>query len=231
MFDLNTSILNSEYGEELDESRLEEYVNLLMAEFVESPEAAAFMQEFDTSTGWPVTYMHFAGQYFCSTVATITPGETAEILFEIFPRKVSVESDAAREIISELRAFWQFLKRTRTLEKADEILQLLTDDEADRLVAALSDPKNFGMAKSLFAAGTSAGFNMTDQADLERFILAYNASFDKGPKIPVMRDDENDALTDPRGAAAPVRDAKRRVGRNEPSPCGSGRKYKKCCGR
>jgi uncharacterized protein YecA (UPF0149 family) len=30
---------------------------------------------------------------------------------------------------------------------------------------------------------------------------------------------------------APVGGAERRVGRNEPCPCGSGRKYKHCCGR
>jgi len=29
----------------------------------------------------------------------------------------------------------------------------------------------------------------------------------------------------------PVRRKTRKVGRNEPCPCGSGKKYKKCCGR
>jgi preprotein translocase subunit SecA len=32
-------------------------------------------------------------------------------------------------------------------------------------------------------------------------------------------------------AKAPVRRAKKKVGRNAPCPCGSGKKYKKCCGR
>ena len=32
-------------------------------------------------------------------------------------------------------------------------------------------------------------------------------------------------------AAAPVRSAAPAVGRNDPCPCGSGKKYKKCCGR
>ena len=31
--------------------------------------------------------------------------------------------------------------------------------------------------------------------------------------------------------AKPVRRKERKVGRNEPCPCGSGKKYKKCCGR
>jgi len=29
----------------------------------------------------------------------------------------------------------------------------------------------------------------------------------------------------------PVRRKKRKIGRNEPCPCGSGKKYKHCCGR
>ena len=71
MFDLHTSILDPEYGEELDEGRLEEYINGLMSEFAESPEAEAFMREFDASLGWPATYMHYAAQYFCATPATV----------------------------------------------------------------------------------------------------------------------------------------------------------------
>jgi len=31
--------------------------------------------------------------------------------------------------------------------------------------------------------------------------------------------------------AQPVKRETRKVGRNEPCPCGSGKKYKKCCGK
>ena len=225
MFDLHASILDSEYGEELDGERLEEYIHELMAEFGESPEAEAFMTKFDTSLSWPATYMHYAAQYFCATPATVTPAETAEILFEIFPRKVSVEPDAAQEIVAELRAFWQFLKRTRSLEKADTILDLLTDEDADRLEAELADPENFGMAKSIFTAGANAGFDMTNEADVNRFMLEYNAAQLRGDAL----DDGKSRSTIPMQRAAPIRQESRRVGRNDPCPCGSGRKYKKCC--
>jgi preprotein translocase subunit SecA len=30
---------------------------------------------------------------------------------------------------------------------------------------------------------------------------------------------------------APIRNESRRIGRNDPCPCGSGKKFKKCCGR
>ena len=32
-------------------------------------------------------------------------------------------------------------------------------------------------------------------------------------------------------AKQPVRRSKQKVGRNQPCPCGSGKKYKKCCGK
>jgi preprotein translocase subunit SecA len=32
-------------------------------------------------------------------------------------------------------------------------------------------------------------------------------------------------------SAQPVRRSSQKVGRNDPCPCGSGKKYKKCCGR
>src|SRR5207237_6810776 len=34
-----------------------------------------------------------------------------------------------------------------------------------------------------------------------------------------------------RGASAPAPVTRPKVGRNEPCPCGSGKKFKKCCGR
>ncbi|UCD18701.1 MAG: SEC-C domain-containing protein [Candidatus Zixiibacteriota bacterium] len=34
-----------------------------------------------------------------------------------------------------------------------------------------------------------------------------------------------------RGKAQPVKREGKKVGRNDPCPCGSGKKYKKCCGR
>jgi len=37
-------------------------------------------------------------------------------------------------------------------------------------------------------------------------------------------------LDEPAAAPAPIVNAERKIGRNDPCPCGSGRKFKKCCG-
>ena len=38
----------------------------------------------------------------------------------------------------------------------------------------MNDPSNFGMAKSFFAMGQAAGYDMTTQAGMNAFMLAYN---------------------------------------------------------
>ncbi|MBF0552279.1 MAG: SEC-C domain-containing protein, partial [Deltaproteobacteria bacterium] len=47
------------------------------------------------------------------------------------------------------------------------------------------------------------------------------------PQKYVLNRGDGDGQTAPQ----PVRRKDRKVGRNEPCPCGSGRKFKKCCGR
>ncbi len=52
-------------------------------------------------------------------------------------------------------------------------------------------------------------------------------------KVPVRRpavEEKKDLVTNQEGPAVPKRAAKS-VGRNDPCPCGSGKKYKNCCGR
>jgi hypothetical protein len=46
----------------------------------------------------------------------------------------------------------------------------------------------------------------------------------------IGRDAAHDAQEEPDGREEPYR-APSKVGRNEPCPCGSGKKFKKCCGR
>jgi preprotein translocase subunit SecA len=49
-------------------------------------------------------------------------------------------------------------------------------------------------------------------------------------KVPVKQEEKKDLVTNQTGPARPVT-VKGKVGRNEPCPCGSGKKYKDCCGK
>lgn len=163
--------------------------------------------------GWFQTLLEFGLNYLGETVDEMTPGSVKEFVLDYVPRKISTEADAAAEIICELALFWQYLGRVYNLPAAKAVVDWLrTDGLVARLEADLSDPSNFGMAKSLFVLGKDAGFDMTTEAGVAEFVMAYNQSLlaDNAPASPDLQN--------------------YRVSRNAPCPCGSGKKYKKCCG-
>jgi hypothetical protein len=154
-------------GEEIDHDRRTELEDELVRKFVESPEAKTL-----TDVQSCHFVMDFAADYFGATIATLGTRELREIIFEIIPRKVSVDASKARWIIEDNRAFYAFLKREYGLPQADACLRVFEGDAVTRLEAALSNGSNFGMAKSLFMAGREAGFDMESKEGIEAWMRA-----------------------------------------------------------
>ncbi len=171
-FDIYQTVFD-EYGE-YDEDRASDYREQLESLFADSPEAQPLLES-GSDLGWAETMMHYGIVYRGETPPGMSASSVAEVVFEIFPRKVSMDADQAGEVIAELRAFWQFMQRQYRLKNAARILELLGPGAEERLHDELDDPANFGMAKSFFMAGKTAGFDMTSKAGLAEFMLAYNA--------------------------------------------------------
>lgn len=173
MFDIHQPVFDSDG--EFDEDRSYEYVEKLMSEFAESPEAQPII-EANGSVAWAASMMEYGISYVGATPATMTPGDFDEVLFELFPRKVSAEPERAGEIFKELRAFWAFVGRQYGLANAERIRAGMDDRAAKRFEKEFADPANFGMAKSMVMSGMKAGFDMTTPEGCEAFRQAYNAS-------------------------------------------------------
>jgi hypothetical protein len=137
----------------------------LLRHFEASPEAKALSE-----VGACELLMGVAADYFGATIATLRPTDLRELVFEIIPRKVSIEASAAPGIIEELRAFYAFLKRELGLPQAGACLRVLAGDAVKKLEAALSNTGNFGMAKSLIVAGQDAGFDMSTQQGIDAWM-------------------------------------------------------------
>ncbi len=146
---------------ELDELWFESFSNEVIRYFVMSPEAQALAAD----VGWCQPLMDFAKNYHSETVATMNAAVFREILFEIFPRKMSCNATEAASIVNEFRAFWTFLKREFAIPNAGACLQILDDGSIARLERALSDPANFGIAKSFFMRGEGAKRPQISEAD------------------------------------------------------------------
>ncbi len=168
------------------EKKARQYQDELIQLFEQSAEGQALRNE-GVDGGWFIMVIDFGINYLSVTPPRMTPSGLREILFEIFPRKVSTTADEAPDIIRELRGFWQFLQREFQLENAAACLQILDDRAARQLKKELSNPANFGIAKSFFMLGMERGFDMSTEEGMNEWMAIYNAELATGvgPRIPL----------------------------------------------
>jgi hypothetical protein len=159
---------------EPDDEALRGYYENACEQFAASDEGKEVIEK-SGSPGWVNSFLRYGIEYLGETVDTMTCRDVDEILFDIFPRKVSVEPDSAGDIIFELRNFWRFVDRVHHCPEAEKIVGLLDNKSIRRLRSELSNPANFGMAKSMVMMGRDTGFDMTSQAGINEFMMAYNA--------------------------------------------------------
>ncbi len=168
-----------------DEERFELNAALLRR-FDASPEAKGLAGE-----GWADSLLSFGLDYCGRTISEFDAHDVDEIVFSIIPRKVSVEAEAAAEIIAELRAFFRFLMREYELPGAAECLQRLSGDAVEALHGKLSDPRNFGMAKTFFTSGLEAGYDMRSEAGVAAWMKEANSSLAREPKPKLTQAEKN----------------------------------------
>lgn len=185
---------------EVDHDAVHDYCERAMKKFGASPEGREVVSK-NGDIGWVCSFLELGAHHLGVSVDTMTDRDACEIVFELIPQKVSVEAEAAGPIVFELRKFWQYIAREFRLPNASGIAGIFDEDARDVLYDELSDPGNFGMAKSLFSLGELTGFDMTSQEGLDEFMLAYNRSLpaihdltDARPMPPAMSADEKRAF-------------------------------------
>jgi hypothetical protein len=209
-FDFSPNLIDEEG--EFDHEEVNEYFQTLQEQFEQSPESEALA---DQDTSYISLLLSCGLDYFSALPTTLSEGELKEILFDLIPRKVTMDADEADPLIREFKAFFGFLHREFSVTTAARLATICDESAAKKLKTKLSDSSNFGLAKSFFSAGRAAGFDMTSEEDIAEFTARYNQQL----AHPLETDQQAPTL---------VRE-KTTVGRNEPCPCGSGKKFKKCC--
>ncbi|SRR6266545_2091226 len=172
-FDIHQSVVDPETGEYNEEAGIQ-YQEAIEELFAQSPEAVALSEQ-GTTLGWASTFLNYGMSYLGVTPAEMNDRDFDEVLFELFPQKVAVGPEEATEIIAELHAFWAFLGRAYGLPNAPALLKRLDDRAAGRLERELSNPANFGMAKSMVMQGRARDFDTSTQEGLNAWMYTYNA--------------------------------------------------------
>lgn len=139
-----------------------------------------------------------------------------ECCLDTLPRKVCAEESYYKSISPVLSTFFEFLWERNLLKNAQRLIRRVKSID-EQIIKNAIDPKNWGIAKSFMMAAKKAGVDVTNEKEMEEFIALYNLLIEGSKGC----DDLN----------PPVKYEKPKIGRNEPCPCGSGKKYKKCCGR
>ena len=123
-----------------------------------SPEAKAINNAASVSS----LLMSFSFNYLNCTIATLSPGNLEEILYEIIPRKVMMPASEAPAMVEDARAFFSYLKRNYQSEYADKCLSVISDDTATKMAKAMNNPNLFGMGKSMLSEDTGFPFNSSE---------------------------------------------------------------------
>ena len=163
------------------EKKVGHYLQELIRLFRESPEGQALEDEGLYPGFWINSMVEYGIDYLGVTPARLSPDQLRELLFDIFPRKVSADADEAPQAIRELQAFWQFAQHEFQLENAAACLKVLDDKAVRQMKKEMSNPANFGMAKSIMMMGKAHGYDMTTEEGINEWIVTYNAEI--APKI------------------------------------------------
>jgi hypothetical protein len=115
-----------------------------------------------------------------------TTGDVAEFLLGWCPRKLSGSPADSASIPPAVAAFTSFLAARGLLAggSSPAALAATASSLADEFVAAMGDPSNLGLAKSLFGAAAADGIEITDERGVQEWIDEFNARpFDERARI------------------------------------------------
>lgn len=192
---------------------IKDRVSTWVDEFEESTEYSGLSAAEREESGFIIdVFAELMYNYFLETPEKWSAGALAECCLDLFPRKVLSGPEFYEAVEPVLTAFFAFLQRNGRITNAAELTRRLRKVAGD-MIRRANQPDNWGLAKTVFVGALRDGVDLSDETALARYVEKWN---EQGyPRTA--------------GVEGPRR-VGRKVGRNEPCPCGSGKKYKKCCG-
>ena len=143
----------------------------------------------DCDPGWVEMALEYGARYEGVPFSAFDAETLGNVVFDLFPRKVSCDPSAAPEIIRSLRAFWTFARDVLGHPNAGECLEGLDEGDIPVLRDLLDDPSNFDMAKAFVMAGRRRGFRVETEEGMRQWTAVLNAEMaaPNGLRAPVHR--------------------------------------------
>jgi hypothetical protein len=149
-----------------------------------------------------------------------------DVLLDLFPRTVTGGRGFFAKVAPVVEALLEWMASEGILENGSALAQSV-HAWSEEIVDEAMEPENWGPAKTMAMEAEQAGVDITDEEALQRFWYARALqSLDQLEQNPPDQSEQP-----PVAPTVPIVEHAPKIGRNDPCPCGSGRKYKKCCGR
>lgn len=206
-----------------DEATAYNRIQELTGQFLDSVVAAELGDEVLEDAGFIVqSVLQYAWDYRGVGADELDKAALAEVLLELLPRKVTADRECFARIAPVTGAFLKWMESEGILGDTSDLIETV-HSWADAIVANGMNPEYWGMGKSFMMRAKAEGVDIDDQAAVQKFMAEYNLRL-MAARAPERRKAPD--FTPP----IPIVEQSPKIGRNEPCPCGSGRKYKKCCG-
>jgi uncharacterized protein YchJ len=220
--------MTDEYDPQAHMQAIQQQVGEWFDAFVGSPEHERLSEtEKGNAPGIVQVFSDYSFRYIGKAPEQWNQSVLAECCLEILPRQTSADLTFFQSVAPVLSAFFDFLAERNLLSKANDLSKAAAELDAE-IVAASQDKRNWGPSKAFMMAAERAGVDTCDANALRQFMVEYNlrqfARMEAAQEASVPR------LPTAAGPVMPVRYSQPRPGRNDPCPCGSGKKFKKCCG-
>jgi len=195
----------------------------LTGRFMESQAAGKLDAELFEHAGFIVNHvLECARVYVGSSPEELDECTLGQVLLEIFPRKVGAERELFEKVAPVTESFLMWLESEGILGDTSSLVETIRG-WTDTIIANGMNPQYWGTAKSFMMQAIAGGVGVQDEQAMQRYIAECNNR--RMERSLYAQTDLRD-LSPP----MPIVEQSPKIGRNAPCPCGSGRKYKKCCG-
>lgn len=196
-----------------------EILNPLLQNWLEQFKQTNYFSELDvieqSQTDFTIqAYADFMLSYHKKMPQDWNKADTINIIGELFPMKLKMDDDFTYAFARVLCQFLDFLGEKQILQNTEELVAGVLDGD-EQLFLKTTSPEEIDEMDAALQYAASIGVDLTDEAKVDAFLSDF---LQTNPH----------ALSGALANKQPIRHEK--IGRNSPCPCGSGKKYKKCCG-
>lgn len=153
-----------------------------------------------------------------------TPNGIRTLFMDIIPAQFSGPLEVSMRMPHNFKQYLIFLGATGFPQSIEPLVRAINQCE-DRAKVRMQDKSLWGPAKTFAMAALEDGIDFADETAVHRYMASYNKK--ATTPAPFLHRVDRPAPSLPFLSGLPLK----KVGRNEPCPCGSGKKYKQCCGR